>query len=111
MDQPELKRLSPDRGTVVNPFFTAMYGYNAAVAISGQSESNKLFYGPTLSVGIDIRPRKPSSKGYLSVALMFPIRNGEAQNYINLLKSEYGASFTNDLVPIGFSIGYKFILN
>jgi|SRR5450631_598683 len=104
-------RLSPDRGTVVNPFFTAMYGYNAAVVITNDAQFNKLFYGPTLGVGIDIRPKKPSSKGYLSIALMVPLRNADAQNYIDLLKSEYGASFTSDLIPVGFSIGYKFILN
>jgi hypothetical protein len=90
-----------------------MQGYNTAVVISGQSALNKLVYGPALCVGIDIGPGKPSSKGDLSVTLIFPIRNGEAQNYIHLLilKSEYGASFTNDLIHIGFSIGYKFILN
>jgi hypothetical protein len=104
-------RLSPDRGTVVNPFLTAMYGYNAAVAISGNSQYDKLFYGPTLGLGIDIRPRKPSSKGYLSLTLMIPIRNADAQNYIDYLKNQYGASFTSDMIPIGFSIGYKFILN
>jgi hypothetical protein len=104
-------RLTPDKGTVVNPFLTAMYGYNAAVVISDNSQLNKLFYGPTIGVGIDIRPRKPSSKGYLSLALMIPLRNSDAQNYIDFLKNEYGASFANDLLPVGFSIGYKFILN
>jgi hypothetical protein len=104
-------RLSPDGGKSVTPFLTAMYGYNAAVAISGSPEYNKLFYGPTFGLGIDIRSRKPSSLGYLSIALMVPIRNADAQNYIDFLKTQYGASFTNDLIPIGFSIGYKFILN
>jgi hypothetical protein len=104
-------RLSPDKGNVVNPFLTAMYGYNAAVVIANDAELSKLFYGPTLGVGIDIRPRKPSSKGYLSLALMVPLRNSDAQNYIDFLKTQYGTSFTNDLLPIEFSIGYKFILN
>jgi hypothetical protein len=104
-------RLSPDRGTVVNPFFTAMYGYNAAVVITDNTDLNKLFYGTTLGAGIDIRSKKPSSKGYLSLALMVPLRSPDAQNYIDFLKNQYGATFANDLIPIGFSIGYKFILN
>jgi hypothetical protein len=104
-------RLSPDRGTVVNPFFTAMYGYNAAVVITDNTQLNKLFYGPSLGAGIDIRSKKPSSRGYLSVALMVPFRSPDVQNYIDLLKNQYGTTFTNDLSPIGFSIGYKFILN
>lgn len=104
-------RLSPDRGTVVNPFITAMYGYNAGVVIMDDSQLSKLFYGPTLGIGLDMRPRKPSSKGFLSLALMIPIRNSDARNYIDLLKNAYGASFANDLSPIGVSVGYKFILN
>jgi hypothetical protein len=105
-------RLSPDRGaTVVNPYFTAMYGYNAAVAISGSPQFDKLFYGPSLGVGIDIRSRKLYSKSYLSLAILVPIRNSDAQNYIDFLKNDYGASFSNSLLPIGISIGYKFILN
>lgn len=104
-------RLSPDKGNVVNPFFTAMYGYNAAVVIADNTQFNKLFYGPTMGIGIDIRSKKPSSKGFLSLALMVPFRSSDAQNYIDYLKSQYGASFTTDLIPVGFSIGYKFILN
>ena len=104
-------RLSPEKSGVVNPFLMAMYGYNAAVAVSDYSQYNKLFYGPTIGFGIDIRSKKPSSKGFLSISLMVPIRNADAQNYIDLLKSQYGYVFVNDLIPIGFSIGYKFILN
>ncbi len=104
-------RLSPDRNTVVNPFITAMYGYNAGIVITGNSQLSKLFYGPTFGVGLDMRSRKPYSKGYLSLALLVPIRNSDAQNYIDLLKNAYGASFANDLIPIGVSVGYKFILN
>lgn len=104
-------RLSPDKGTVVNPFFTAMYGYNAAVYIADNTEFNKIFYGTTLGVGIDIRSKKPSSKGFWSLTLMVPLRSADAQNYIDYLKNQYGASFVSDLIPIGFSVGYKFILN
>ena len=73
-------RLSPDKGNSVIPFLTAMYGYNAAVVIADNTQYNKLFYGPTVGVGIDIRSKKPSSKGYLSLALMIPLRSSDAQN-------------------------------
>jgi hypothetical protein len=104
-------RLSPDKAGVVNPFLTAMYGYNAAVVITDNSQLSKLFYGPTLGFGIDIRSKKPTSKGYLSLALMIPIRSSDSQTYIDYLKTQYGETFLNDLSPVGFSIGYKFILN
>ena len=42
---------------------------------------------------------------------MFPIRNSDSRDYMDFLKNTYGISFSNDLVPVGFSIGYKFILN
>jgi hypothetical protein len=104
-------RLTPGNSSVVNPYITAMYGYNASVSITDNPQYDKLFYGPTLGFGIDIRSRKPSSSGYLSIALMIPIRNSDAQNYIDLLKTEYGASFSTNLPPIGLSIGYKFIVH
>ncbi len=104
-------RLSPDPEPWSNPFFTAMYGYNAGVVIMDDSQLSKLFYGPTLGIGLDMRPRKPSSKGFLSLALMIPIRNSDARNYIDLLKNAMDASFANDLSPFGVSVGYKFILN
>ena len=104
-------RLSPDRGVSVNPFLTAMYGYNAAMVVTDNTQYNKLFYGPTLGVGVDIRSKRPASKGFLSIALLFPIRNSDSRDYMDFLKNTYGISFSNDLVPVGFSIGYKFILN
>ncbi len=104
-------RLTPGRSSVVNPYIIAMYGYNASVSITDNPQYDKLFYGPSLGFGIDIRSRKPSSSGYLSIALMIPIRNSDAQNYIDLLKTQYGASFDSNLPPIGFSIGYKFIVH
>jgi len=32
-------------------------------------------------------------------------------NYINELQNNYGVSFNNNLLPITFSIGYKFVFN
>jgi hypothetical protein len=104
-------RFAPEKPKVVTPFFMAMYGYNAAVAVSDNPQYNKLFYGPTLGAGIDIRSKNPSSIGIFSFALMVPIRNSDAQNYINLLKTQDGATFGNSLLPIGISIGYKAILD
>ena len=104
-------RFAPEKPKVVIPFLMAMYGYNAAVAVSDNPQYNKLFYGPTLGAGIDIRSKNPASIGIFSIALMVPIRNSEAQNYIDLLKTQDGATFSNSLLPIGISIGYKAILD
>ena len=103
-------RLLPNHGNgIVRPFVEAMYGYNGAVAIVNDDQYNKLFYGPTVGGGIDIGPGR-ARHGYLSLAILVPIRNSDAQNYIDQLRS-MGADFPHDLSPISVSVGYKFILD
>jgi hypothetical protein len=87
-----------------------MYGYNAAVAVANAQEYNKLFYGPSIGAGLDIG-RLVKNKGYLSLAILIPIRSPDVDNYINELQNNYGVSFNNNLLPITFSIGYKFVFN
>jgi hypothetical protein len=93
---------------IFNPYAVAMYGYNAAVAVSGYPQYNKLFYGPTVGAGFDLVPH--SRKGYFSFAILIPIRSEDANNYMNDLTTNNGVTFNNKLLPIGFSIGYKFVL-
>src|SRR5215467_12201607 len=38
-------RFISKKPSVVDPFFMAMYGYNAAVAVSDNKDLNKVFYG------------------------------------------------------------------
>jgi hypothetical protein len=103
-------RALPNQGhSKVRPFLLGMYGYVAAVAVVNNSQDNKMFYGPTIGGGIDIGPTTPG-KGYLSLAILVPFRSPDVQNYIDQLKAN-GVSFTGNLTPITFSIGYKFVLN
>jgi hypothetical protein len=102
-------RLISDHPQVVMPFVLAMYGYNAAFAVSGNSGLNKIFYGPTFGAGIDLRSRKLSSRGYWSFAILIPIRSSAVDEYRQQLEEE-GVSLS-PLLPIGISVGYKFILN
>lgn len=91
-------------------FGILMYGYNAAIAVTGASQYNKFFYGPTVGVGIDYRAN-PVAKGYWSMALLVPIRSSEVNDYIDDLKNNQGVEFKNGLIPIAISIGYRFSLN
>jgi hypothetical protein len=104
-------RLLSRQTSVATPSILAMYGYNAAVVVTNNSQLNKLFYGPSFGIGVDLRSKKPSSEGYLSLAIIIPVRSPDAQNYIDNLKNLYGATFSNGLLPVTFSIGYKFIMN
>jgi hypothetical protein len=94
----------------INPYVVAMYGFNAAVYIANNAQYNRLFYGSTFGAGVDVNSKKPKSKGYVSVALLVPIRDPDAQNYVKMLKNEYGADYSGKLLPIGVSVGYRFIL-
>lgn len=94
----------------VIPFGLLMYGYNAAIVVSNDSQYDKMFYGASAGLGIDFRP-KPVGKGYWSFALLLPFRSSEVDDYIDDLKNNHGVEFKNNLFPVGFSIGYKFIIN
>jgi len=93
----------------VRPFALAMYGYNAAIAVLNATQYNKLFYGPTLGVGIDLMG-KPQKKGHWSFGVFVPFRNAEVQEYMEDLENNIGADFANSLFPVTVSIGYRFMI-
>ena len=94
----------------IDPYCLVMYGYNAAIAVSGGKQYNKLFYGPTVGVGIDFRG-KPKKKTYWTLAILLPIRSSDVGDYIDDLEDNHGVEFSNGLLPVAFSISYRFILN
>ena len=91
-------------------FGLLMYGYNAAVAVMDASQYNKFFYGPTIGIGVDYRSDS-KTKGYWSAAFFVPVRSSDVSDYIDDLKSNHGVEFKTGLIPIAFSIGYRFNLN
>jgi hypothetical protein len=93
----------------VDPFALVMYGYNAAIAVSNASQHNKLFYGPSLGIGIDLRG-KPAKRGYWSFALLVPIRRAAVKEYMEDLENNYGVEFQYGLFPLGGSVGYRFMI-
>lgn len=94
----------------VIPFAIGMYGYNAAIKVSGSSDLNKIFYGPTIGGGIDYKAFS-SSKIYWSLAIFVPLRSSEVDNYIDDLKNNHGVTMKQELIPVTFSLGFRFILN
>jgi len=91
------------------PYLLGMYGYNAAIVISNAEQYNKLFYGPSFGLGFDIR-QKWGKRGYMTVALIVPVRNKDVNDYIDQMKDR-GVEFTNNLYPVLFSAGYHIIMN
>ena len=89
-----------------DPYFIAMYGYNAAIKIKDAEGYNKMFYGPSFGFGLDFRTKK-IKKVYWTVALLVPVRSSAVNNYIDAMESE-GAEFNTKLLPITYCIGYRF---
>lgn len=102
--------ISKTRTTKVDPYILAMYGYNAAIAVKNATQYNKIFNGPTFGVGLDFQS-KAINKGYWTLALLVPIRGSEVDQYMDDLEKNHGIEFKNKLLPIGFSIGYRFKLD
>jgi hypothetical protein len=87
----------------VDPYFMAMYGYNAVAYSQTDNRLNKIFYGPSFGIGIDVHRRK-YYLGYWSFALLVPIRSEEARTWAS--QPSNGSFF-----PLSFSVGYKFIVH
>jgi hypothetical protein len=101
--------IKENSGSKIIPSIDIMYGYNASIVVANATQYNKLFYGPTIGFGLDIK--STSNRGYLSVDLLIPIRSSEVQSYIDELKNNHGVEFKNSLLPISISVGYRFVLN
>jgi len=105
----KIKLAGPNHKSHTFPYLLGMYGYNAAIAIENAKQYNKFFYGPSFGLGIDIR-QKWEKRGYLTLALLVPVRNSDVKDYIDLMKTR-GVEFTNSLYPVAFSVGYHIIMN
>jgi len=106
----KLRLLPAKPSSQFTPFIMAMYGYNAAVHVSGASQYDKMFYGPSFGLGFDLGSHE-EGKGQFSLALFVPIRSPNPNDYMDYLKDTYGITFKNKILPIGFSVGYKYNLD
>jgi len=93
----------------LRPYLMAMYGYNAAIAVSGAEQYNKLFYNFSFAVGFDYCRNPTLKKNFWSFALTIPVRGEEVQEYMDDLKDNHGVEFKNSLPPVGVSIGYHIV--
>jgi hypothetical protein len=105
----KIKLVGVNHKSHVYPYLLGMYGYNAAIAIYDAKEYNKFFYGPSFGLGFDVR-QKWEKRGYLTIALIIPVRKSDANDYFDYLEQR-GVEFTNKLLPVAFSVGYHIIMN
>jgi len=104
-------RFTPYTDYKIHPYLTAMYGYNAALVVKGNSGLNRIDYGFTIGAGIDIRT-KYNKKGFWTLAILKPLRNNSISYYTDKLNS-FGNTYVtvkHDFWPVTISLGYQFIL-
>jgi hypothetical protein len=98
-------RATPDKRASF--ILNVMYGYNAAYAIFGAPQLNRLFYGMSVGAGVMVKQRR-NKNAFWAFELLVPFRSKEATDYYNVLKSTPGVRTDNPLLPVAFSIGYHF---
>jgi len=105
----KVRLLSPKINPTLNPFLVGMYGYTTAVSVSNDSQYNKMFYGPTLGIGADVKFRK-FGRGFWTVAWLFPLNFSKSNEYIQYLIAYRHISFSLPST-LRFSFGYRYLLN
>ncbi|MCB9359967.1 MAG: hypothetical protein H6587_02770 [Flavobacteriales bacterium] len=106
----KVRMMSETKPSRVTPYGMLMYGRNTFIKIEGGSGLSKSYKGLSVGFGTDFS-FKPRKNGYWSIGLIIPIRNSEVDSYIRYLKTYHRVTFSKDLSPVTFSLGYKVIFN
>ena len=86
---------------------TAMYGTNAAIVVENYDKYNKIYMGPTVGMGFEIRFGKSKRNG-LNCDLLFPIRSSEFQDDMTTIKNDPFITDITEPLPFTIAIGYHF---
>jgi hypothetical protein len=90
------------------PCFRVMYGYNAAYVVKSIKKYSKVYYGPSISIAIEIRSKK--MKNFLNVEMICPFRSDrDVQDaYNTMYKTHYILKSTPE--DQLFAVGYHFVI-
>jgi hypothetical protein len=87
------------------PYGLILYGVNSVIRVTDFPEKNKIFHGPIVGLGTDIRFSN-KSLSCLSIGIMIPLKNSRSEQYINDLIT-YSYNFKSTFIPLGISIGLR----
>jgi hypothetical protein len=94
------KRICPSLGI--------MYGYNGVIKIQNADQYNKLYYGASISGGIEIRSKNNSN--FFNIELLIPFRDQSFYDDWDKVKQLPNMTVKSEPLPVAFSIGYHFAL-
>jgi len=93
-------------GKRATPALGAMYGYNAVIKVIGASGYDEIYYGPSVSIGVEVKTRR-NERNFWNFELVVPFRSSKYKDDIDALVNNLSIKITEPL-PIAFSIGYHF---
>jgi hypothetical protein len=91
----------------VTPTLSVMYGYNGVIKISGAGHYNQIYYGPSLSAGLEFNSRKKPGN-HFNLELVLPFRPKEFYDDYDMIKNDPNIEVYNEPFPVSFSLGYHF---
>lgn len=100
-----MARIKPENRTV--PTISVMYGYNAAIKITGAPQYDKIYNGVSLGFGL-ISKSYRDPKNYWHIGLILPFRPSEFDTDFNALNSNPNITGLQKPWPVTISIGYHF---
>jgi len=102
-----LGRLLPANGTrSVRPYLKVMYGVNGATKVTGKNGYDKMFYGITTGIGLEIRFGR-AKKGGINFDLNVPFRSPQFFDTIDQLEHDKSLTMKTSVIPITVSLGYN----
>jgi hypothetical protein len=97
-------RAAPDKR--VSFIANLMYGYNAAIQVSGAPQFDKLYYGASITAGVMLRSRRDENN-FFTIELGVPFRSQAFDNDYTSLRNNPSVRM-GPVSPVTFSLGYHF---
>ncbi len=101
-----LGRLLPADGKHgARPYLKVMYGVNGVTKVIGKSGYDKMFYGITTGIGLEVRFGRKKKNG-LNLDLNVPFRSPEYFEMVDRMKRDPSLKMNNSTLPIAISLGF-----
>ncbi len=86
-------------------YATGMYGTNVAIFVVDANQYNKIYLGPSVGAGLEMRFGAKKVNG-LNIGLILPFRSPDYDLDIDALKNNPNIEDLSDPLPVGISVGY-----
>ncbi|HNK70350.1 MAG TPA: hypothetical protein PKH36_16640 [Flavobacteriales bacterium] len=89
------------------PIVSAMYGYNAVIVIEDAEEYNKLYYGPSFGLGVEVSGKR-NNRNFLRLQLLLPLRPTDFKDDLDRLRRNPAIEIRSEPPDFGVSVAYHF---